>query len=205
MLSCLGAFCRTYRRNDEILSAQSPARFIGIILEGCVQVTFTDVFGNQTIFSNMEPPELFAEAFCFAGTEQLPVTVLSASESIILFLDGQKLLSDCSHRCVFHRHLTENMVRVMARKNIMLNQKLRFLSRRSTREKLLAYLSYFSWQSGSLSFSIPFNRQELADYLCVDRSAMSAELSRMKKEGLLSFNKNHFQLFSDSLDEYDPK
>lgn len=197
MLSCLGAFTRSYGRKEEILSAGEPARFIGIVLSGSVQIVSTDVFGNQTIFGIMEPPELFAEAFCCAGTEHLPVTVLSVSESTILFLDGKKIFTSCKQSCPFHRLLTEQMVRILAERNIMLNQKLRFLSRRSTREKLLDYLSFMSRQSASLSFSIPFDRQGLADYLCVDRSAMSAELSRMQKEGLLSFRKNHFRLNAD--------
>ena len=193
MLSCLHAFTRKFPRNSPILPAGTPARSIGILLEGTAHIIVSDVFGNQTIVNALEPPDIFGEAFCCAGSAVLPVSVLAAADSKVLFLDYQKILSGTAP-CPFHSILIENMIRVLAQKNILLNQKLRFLSRRSTREKLLAYLSAAAQQSGSLDFTIPFDRQGLADYLCLDRSAMSAELSRMQKDGLITYRKNRFRL-----------
>lgn len=194
LLAALHASVRSYPKNAVILAAGSPATQIGIVLEGSAQIIFSDVFGNQTIFGMIEPPDLFAEAFCCAGSPSIPVSVLAVRPSRVLFLTYPGTIARNPANARLYMQLLENMVRVSASKNLRLNEKLRCLSRRSTREKLLTYLSAQSRSASSLTFSIPFNRQELADYLCVDRSAMSAELSRLRQEGILDFDRNQFRL-----------
>ena len=203
LLTALRAAVRSYPKNTEILSAGSPATQIGIVLEGSAQVISSDVFGNQTIFGMIEPPDLFAEAFCCAGSPAIPVSVLAVRPTRVLFLTypGAPTPNQSPADASLHMKLMENMVRVLASKNLMLNEKLRCLSRRSTREKLLAYLSSRARAASSLTFSIPFNRQELSDYLCVDRSAMSAELSRLRQEGILDFDRSQFRLHADWTEE----
>ena len=203
LLTALRAAVRSYPKNTEILSAGSPATQIGIVLEGSAQVISSDVFGNQTIFGMIEPPDLFAEAFCCSGSPAIPVSVLAVRPTRVLFLTypGAPTPNQSPADASLHMKLMENMVRVLASKNLMLNEKLRCLSRRSTREKLLAYLSSRARAASSLTFSIPFNRQELADYLCVDRSAMSAELSRLRQEGILDFDRSQFRLHANWTEE----
>jgi len=138
--------------------------------------------------------DLFAEAYACAGNRPMNVSVYAASGGEALMLDCRRIVTTCPTSCAFHARLIQNLLSVVARKNIQLSGKMEHLSRRTTREKLLSYLSERSEQAGSLTFEIPFNRQELSDFLCVERSAMSAELSRMKRDGLLSYQKNRFTL-----------
>ena len=140
------------------------------------------------------PSDLFAEAFACAQVNEMPMDVTASESSEVLFLDFAKLITTCQDTCGFHKRLVENMMKVLAYKNVFLMQKVEHVTRRNTREKLLSYLSSQALKSGCSSFDIPFDRQELADYLAVDRSAMSAELARMKNEGLLKFKHNHFEL-----------
>ena len=164
------------------------------MLTGNVHVIQEDFWGNRTILANIEPGELFGEAFSCAGLDKLPVSVLAVQDSEVLMIDYRKIITTCSSSCVFHTALIHNMLRILADKNVMLTQKMELLTKNTTREKLLAYLSLQAQQAGSTKFNIPFNRQGLADYLSVDRSAMSAELSKMQKDGVLVYKKNRFEL-----------
>lgn len=194
MLGCLGARTAPYAKRQVILLEGQPVSSVGIVLTGRVQIVREDFTGNRNILAEAGPGSLFAEAFCFAKTENLPVTVISVADSEILWIDSRRMASPCSSACGFHAKLLENMLAVLARKNLLLNQKIEHLSKRTTREKLLSYLSDQAAWPGGREFDIPFNRQELADYLCVDRSAMSAELSRLQREGVLTFHLRHFKL-----------
>ncbi len=196
MLNCLGATLRAYGKHEIIFLAGAPASSIGIVCEGEAHIVKEDALGNRNILSRLEAGDLFGETFSCAHTEHLPVSVLSVSESRILFLDYRRVITVCTSACSFHSRLVANMLTILAQKNVELDQKIEMLSKRTTREKLLTYLSTQSQQAGSRSFSIPYNRQELADFLCVDRSAMSAELGRLRREGVLHFERNHFELLS---------
>lgn len=193
LLDCLGASRRVYQKNAVILSAGDPVTDIGVVLEGRVQVISDDILGNRSILGTVERGRLFAEAFCCAGIDRLPVSVVAQSGSEALFLNYRRILTSCPSSCGFHGRLIENMVRILARKNLLLNQKILHLSKRSTRDKLFSYLSAEAQRAGGGSFTIPFNRQELADYLCVDRSAMSAEIGKLRKEGILFAHRNEFR------------
>lgn len=195
LLICLNAQQRQYLKGQNVFSAGECVSSIGIVLSGCVQVVSYDILGNKTIIGGMQDGELFAEAFTCSHTKKLPVSVEAQTDSYILLIDYSKIITVCSSACIFHHRLIENMLNTLARKNVMLTQKIGHISKRSTREKLLSYLSDQAQKSESKTFTIPFNRQELADYLCVERSAMSAELSRMRQDGLVDFSKNSFELY----------
>jgi CRP-like cAMP-binding protein len=137
---------------------------------------------------------MFAEAVVCGGVGVLPVTVVAAADTEVMFLDFQRIITTCSSACVFHTLLIRNMIGVFVRKNIMLTSKMEHITKRTTREKLLSYLSGQSRLYGSESFEISFDRQELADYLSVERSALSAEMSRLKADGIIKYRKNHFEL-----------
>ncbi|NCB52664.1 MAG: Crp/Fnr family transcriptional regulator [Clostridia bacterium] len=195
MLGCLNARKKFYRKQDIILLEGQDVSSVGIVLAGRAQIIKEDYMGNRNIMAEVLPGQLFAEAFSCVHTDKLPVTVLSVADSEIMWIDYRRIITVCSSACKFHTKLVENMLAVLAFKNIQLNQKIEHLSKRTTREKLLSYLSDQAEKCGD-EFDIPFNRQELADYLCVDRSAMSNELCKLRDEGLLDFHFRHFLLKS---------
>ncbi len=194
LLECLSAKVNHYNKNQMIFIHGTKVKHFGIVLSGNVQVLKEDYYGNRSIVAMIDPGMLFAEAFAFAGIKKLPISVLATTECDILFIDYDKLITNCTKVCPFHNRIIYNMLHIIASKNIILSQKIEFLSKRSTREKLLAYLLAQAQVSGKRSFAIPFNRQELADYLSVDRSAMSQELGKLRDEGILHFHKNQFEL-----------
>jgi CRP-like cAMP-binding protein len=194
MLSCLDAREKDYQKDDYILRAGNPIHEIGIVLKGSVTVIKEDYWGNRTIIGRMSVSDMFAESFSFAAITKLPVSVVAAENASILFIDCRQILNTHTSPCDYNSVLTGNMVRILANKNVMLMQKIDHISSRSIREKLLSYLSTQAMNSKNQAFIIPYNRQELADYLCIDRSAMSSELGRLRDEGILRFHKNEFEL-----------
>lgn len=194
MLSSLNARQVSYQKQDVVLREGQSVHAVGVMLSGNVKVVKDDFKGNTNIMAFIGPGQMFAEAYACTETEHLPFTVLSVLESEILWIDYRKIISTCTSACRSHEKLIENMMRALASKTILLNQKIEHISKRTTQEKLLAYLFDQSKRSGSHEFDIPFNRQELADYLCVDRSAMSNELCKLQRAGLLNFHLNHFEL-----------
>lgn len=194
LLGCLGAKAAHYEKGRVVFMSGDRITRFGVVLTGQVQVYQEDYYGNRSILAHAGPGALFGEAFACAEIVALPVSVQAQAESMLLFIDCDRLSSPCANACGFHARLIHNLLGIMARKNIALTQKIEHTAKRTTREKLLAYLSAEAQRTKSSRFSIPFNRQELADYLAVDRSAMSAELGRMRDDGLLTFNKNQFEL-----------
>lgn len=194
ILPCLSAAIRQADKNMFILSAEDRAETVGLILTGDVHVISEDYWGRKDILSQLGPGELFAESFSCAQVDRIPVSVVAAESTVYMTINCRKIITTCSTACAFHTQLIANMLRLMANKNIALMQKIEQISKRTTREKLLSYLSVEAQKAGKNSFEIPFNRQELADYLAVDRSAMSSELSKMRSEGLIDFDKNNFML-----------
>jgi len=194
MLSCLGATERKYRKNDVILLAGTKVTSVGIVVEGNAQITRDDAEGNRAILSELEKADLFAEAYVAAGSMEIPITVIATTDCRIVWIPFSKIVGICSSACGFHKTLVQNMMRVIAMKNILMNEKMRILSCKTTKEKLITYLSDYSERVGKNKFKIPFSRNELADFLSVDRSAMSRELSRLREEGFLNYHKNEFEL-----------
>ena len=194
MLHCLGATTVRISKGDPVFLEGDAAGFIGVVLEGSVQVVQEDFYGNRSILAHAVKGELFAEAFACAEIDTMPVSGYAVRDCKLLILSCQKMLTVCSSACLFHNQLVKNMLRVVAQKNLNLNDKIRFMSQKTTKEKLMAYLLEQAKATGSPEFTIPFDRQALADYLGVERSAMSAELSKLKKAGLLDFKGSQFHL-----------
>lgn len=194
IVRCLAAREREYRKNAFIFSMDDPVREIGVILSGGVQIMKEDFWGNRGIYARLGPGEVFGEAFSCARKKQITVNVLAVEPTRVLFVDSARIIRTCSSACAFHTRLIDNLIVMLAEKNMMLTRKIEHSMKRTTREKLLSYLSEQAMQQQCSEFDIPFNRQELADYLSVDRSAMSNELCRMRDRGEISFNRNHFIL-----------
>ena len=180
MLQCLGARSVSYEKGRTVFLEGDPALWVGVVLTGEVQILREDLDGNRSILAAAGPGQLFGEVFACAQLDRLPVTVIASADSRILQLACRRIIETCSQSCIFHSQLIHNLLKIVARKNLMLNQKIDFISRRTTREKLMAYLTAQAKAADSRIFSIPYNRQELADYLGVERSAMSAELGKLK-------------------------
>lgn len=191
MLSCLGAQTSAYQKGQTLLSAGSRPEHIGIVLSGQLQVIKDDAEGNHTLLAALAPADIFAEALCCAGVEESPIAVVAGLDSTVLLLKFPHMLRTCSSSCVFHQKLIENMLGIIAQKNIYLQNRIELIRIKSIRAKVLSYLEPFASAHGS-SFSIPLSRGEMADYLCVDRSALSHELIRMKRDGLIDYHKNTF-------------
>lgn len=194
MLKCLGARKEMYNKNDIIIMEGDSVPSVGIVLYGVVQIIKEDYMGNRNIVAEISKGNLFAESFSCVQTDKFPMTALSISESEVLWVDYKRITTTCSSACRFHHKLIENMLSIIASKNILLSQKIEYISKRTTGEKILSYLSDQAEKNGSCEFDIPFNRQELADFLCVDRSALSIELGKLQKKGILKFHLNHFCL-----------
>ena len=192
MLTCMEMRRIGFKKGQEILLAGNPVQAVGVVLRGSVQIIHEDMEGRIHIITELPASELFGETFACAGIDHSPVTVMAVDDCEILFLNYRKIITTCSSACTFHTHLIENMLALLAQKNLFLNRKIEILSKRSTRERLMLF---FETRCGaSRKFTIPYNREELAALLCVERSSMSGELSRMQADGLIRFHKNEFEL-----------
>lgn len=194
MLSCLGARVLSFDKKFTVFSEGSKAKYIGIVLSGSVQTALIDYDGNRSIISNIGASDVFAEDYACAEINSIPVTVIANEPSEIMLIDCSHILHTCSNNCGFHQQLIYNLMKDLATKTIMFHQRVEVTSKRTTREKLLTYLSIEAKKNSSNSFDIPFDRQELADYLEVERSGLSAEISKLRNEGIIESNKNHFKL-----------
>ncbi|MGN0478382.1 MAG: Crp/Fnr family transcriptional regulator [Hominenteromicrobium sp.] len=194
LLHCLNAFQRRYEKNGVILRMGSTAPAIGIVLSGSATVESCDVWGNRSVLDRVGPGAVFAETYACLPGEPMMVSVVAAEPTEILFLRAAKLLSPCASACGCHAQLIRNLLAVSAQKNLTLSRRIFHTSAKTIRERVLSYLSFQAIREKSDSFSIPFNRQQLADYLGVDRSALSKELSKMRADGLIDFHKNRFVL-----------
>ena len=186
LLDCLDARERAYEKGAWLLRRGEWTDRLGLVLSGTVHILREDFWGSRSIVGLAGPGEIFAESYALAG-EPLEVSVLAASDARVLFLRVETALTGCGQ-------LTRNLTALLAEKNLTLTRKMRHMARRTTREKLLSYLSAQALRSGGPEVDIPMDRQQLADYLAVDRSAMSAALGKLRDEGVLEFRKNHFRL-----------
>ncbi len=195
MLTCLGAKISTFDKKFTVFSEGTPARYIGIVLSGEVQVSTTDYFGNRSIISSASASEIFAEAFACAELNSIPVSAVATELSEIMLIKADHILHTCENHCGFHSQLIYNLMKALAKKTVSYHKRIEATSKRTTREKLLAYLTAEAKERGSNTFDIPFDRQELADYLEVERSGLSAEISKLREEGIIENRKNHFTIF----------
>lgn len=194
MLGCLSAVRRNYHKGETVFQRGERIDSVALLLEGSIHIQKEDYWGNLSILNEITEGEIFGEVYACLGSEEILNNAVAVKDSEVLFLDVKRILTMCPSACPFHGRVIRNLLSVMALKNKMLTQKLEHMSKRTTREKILSYLSEQSQRTGSPVFDIPFNRQQMADFLSVDRSAMSAELGRMRDEGILSFERSHFEL-----------
>lgn len=194
MLQCLGYQVETYQKGSFIAAEGARMEQIGVILQGCVDMIKEDFWGNKTILMRMKKAEIFGEAFTCGSNATATVSFVAAENTTVLLLPFQRVLHTCSRSCAFHRQLIENMVRLLANQNQELMKKVEVVTQKTLREKILAYLSQQGQLQGGEYFEIPLGRSELAEYLCADRSALTRELSKMKQEGLLDYDRNVFRL-----------
>lgn len=194
LLNCLQAKVMTAEKGDPVFLEGDEAGFIGVVLEGVIQIVRDDYYGTRSVLSHAEPGQLYAEAYACSNAKTMPVSGYALKNCKIMLLSCRKMLTVCSNACRFHNQLVKNLLQVMAGKNVELSQKIQFMSQKTTREKLLAYLLDQAKRANSREFTIPFDRQALADYLGVERSAMSAELSKLRKDGILTTQGSHFIL-----------
>lgn len=194
MLGCLNAKERSYKKGDAVFAEGDKAKYLGIVLEGSVQLVRVDYYGNRSILANIEPPQLFGEAFACAGLKSLPVDAVAAADTKILLLDAQRIARPCGNACPCHGQTILNLLHIVAKKNLVLHQKIEITSKRSTREKLMTYLLLQAKNAKSHTFTVPYDRQELADYLEVDRSGLSAEISKLRNEKVLECRRSTFTL-----------
>ena len=195
MLSCLEARLLTYKKSEYVLRQGEYLSDILVLAEGSLHIQRDDYWGNRSILGHIGVGEIFGEAYVAPESGTLLNDVIAVEDSAVFFFDVKRVISTCSSACRFHTMVVQNLFFAISEKNRGLVQKLDYISRRTTREKLISYLSEEAKKQNSASITIPFNRQQLADYLSVDRSAMSNELCKMRDEGLLEFEKNRFRLF----------
>ena len=195
MLSCLGARLYNYKKGEYVLRQGEHLSDIIVLVEGNLHIQKDDYWGNRSILGQVAVGEMFGEAYVAPESGAILNDVVATENSTVIFFDVRKIITTCSSGCRFHSVIVQNMFFAISDKNRKLVQKLGHMSKRTTREKLISYLSEESKKQNSSSFTIPFNRQQLADFLSVDRSAMSNELCKMRDEGLIEFDKNYFKLF----------
>lgn len=194
MLSCLNARLKSYKKGEYVLRQGERLSDIVVLVEGNLHIQKDDYWGNRSILGQIAVGEMFGEAYVAPESGALLNDVVAIEDSSVIFFDVKRIITTCPTACRFHAMVVQNIFFAISAKNLKLVQKLGHMSKRTTREKLISYLSEQAKKQNSANFNIPFNRQQLADFLSVDRSAMSNELCKMRDEGLLEFEKNQFRL-----------
>ena len=198
ILHCVNATITSKERNSYIFRAGDSTEVMGLVLSGCVLVIQEDLWGHRNILSKCHAGDFFGEPYAASPGAVLNISVVADEDCEIVFLNIQKLLVTCPTACGHHQKLIRNLVSLLANTILILNDKITHVGKRTTREKLLSYLSAESIRHSSLSFDIPFDRQQLADYLCIDRAAMSTEISKLQKEGFIKTHRNHFEVLCNN-------
>lgn len=194
MLGCTGYHIRSFKKGEIVAFEEENVKHIGIMISGAVDMIKEDIWGNKTMLVRIRKNEVFGETFA-CGTDNLSIVTFQVSEdACILFMPFGRMMCSCGNGCQFHQRLIENMVRVIADKNRDLMRKVEVVSKRSIREKLLAYLSIQAQVQGTRYVELPLGRVELAEYLCVDRSALTRELVKMREDGLIDYDRNCFRM-----------
>lgn len=191
MLNCLGAQIASFKKGQIIISEGELPKFIGIVLSGRVHIYKDDISGNRSLVDTLGESRIFNEAICCAAVSQSPITVEANTDCKIMILRFNRLLHSCPNSCKYHQRLIENMLKTVAQNNLFLQRRMELIQARTIRAKVMGYLNGYS--KGRKEFFVPHNREQMAAYLCVERSALSHELIRMKADGLIDYNKNRFK------------
>ena len=194
MLDCLGATARTYSRSEYISLIDDAIQNVGVVVTGQVKMIKEDVWGNSSVLTAIEPGGVFGETFTCGSSDVAAVSFMASKDSEIIFLPFEKVMHTCTMTCRFHHRLIENMVAQIADKNMQLMNKMDIVIKKTLREKIMTYLSNEAEAQQSTYFTVPLGRVELADYLLVDRSALTRELNNMRDDGLIDFDRNTFRI-----------
>ena len=194
LLNCLGATQKRYKKGSLVLTEGTVTEVLGVVLEGYVLIQHCNVWGTSSILGSAGPGDTFGETYACCPGEPLQISAVTAEESTILFLNVNRILTTCPSSCTFHATLIRNLLTVCAQKNLELSRRMLHTTPKTIRGRLLSYFSQCTKQANSATFILPFNRQQLADYLGVDRSAMCSELSKMQKDGLICYNRNRVEI-----------
>ncbi len=194
MLKCLDVKISSYPKDSIIIHRGDTVSSIGLILKGSAFITQEDIWGNRNIIQRIKEGETFGTAYASTNGTALNVSVTAETDVSVMYLSIKRVLTMCPSACTFHTLLIRNIMMETAEKNLKVSEKITHLSQRTTRAKILSYLSSEAQHRGSLEFDIPFSRQEMADYLSVERSGLSIELGKLKKEGVIDYEKNHFSI-----------
>ena len=194
MLACLKVEKKDFPKEAFVLRVGDMADSIGLVLSGTVLIIQEDIWGNRNILSKAGPGQTFAAAYACAPGSRLNVGVIAETPVTAMFLNVKRILNVCPSACAHHSRIIRNLLGELAEKNLRFNEKLTHMGQRTTRSKIMSYLSAEAQRLGTYEFDIPFSRQQLADYLGVERSGLSLELRKMRGEGLLDFHKSHFVL-----------
>ena len=199
MLRCLGAWEKSYRKGEIILAEGQETEAVGVLLSGRAVIEHSDLWGANSVLGNVSPGAVFAETYACIPGETTLIRVTAAEDSTVLFLNVGKMLTTCSNACVFHAKLIRNLLTVCASKSLQLSERILHTTSKSIRGRLLSYFSDCAKREGSYSFIVPFNRQQMADYLGVDRSTMCNELSKMQREGLIRYERSSFTILESGV------
>ena len=194
MLTCLDTRQTNFPKDTFLMRVGNTADSIGLLLEGSALIIQEDIWGNRNILSKAGPGQTFAAAYACAPGSVLNVSVVAETPVTAMFLNVGRVLNVCPSACSHHSRIIRNLLGELAEKNLRFSEKLTHMGQCTTRAKLMSYFSAEAQRLGKYEFDIPFSRQQLADYLAVERSGLSLELGKMKNDGLLDFHKNHFVL-----------
>lgn len=194
LLDCLGAVTAEYRKGEPILEEGSVTERLGLVLSGMALISHGDAWGRESVLGHAGPGAVFAEVYACTPGERLLIRVTAAEDTRVLFLQAGRLLTPCGRGCEYHSRLLRNLLSVCAGKSLELSRKILHTGARTIRGRLMSYFSDCALHEGSRSFTLPYKRQQLADYLGVDRSALCAELSKMRRDGLIEYEKDRVTL-----------
>ena len=194
MLGCFGYYLGSFQKGETVAMEGSYIRHFGVVLSGSVDMVKEDIWGNRTLLVRSQKDDVFGESFACGADKLSDMRFYASEDASVLFLSFDKVMHNCQNACTCHHKLTDNMVRVIAAKNRELMRKVEVVSKRSIREKVLSYLSQQAQSQNSRYVEVPLGRLELAEYLCVDRSALTRELVKMQEEGIIDYDKNIFRV-----------
>lgn len=191
-LGVFNAVEKEYAKNAILATAGDKLSRFGVVLSGTVQVSFTDIDGNLVLMASVTEGDAFAESLCWLKVSEIPVTITACTDARVLWLDPYKLSANCDNELVME--LRNRFISILASKTLSMNDRVQVLSKPTLRQKIITLLSQYSNRFSAKTFSVPFDRESLALYLGVNRSALSRELSAMKNEGIIDFYKNTFKI-----------
>lgn len=192
LLKCIGIKTKVFKKGTVIVKQTGKIDFLGVVLSGNATISKTDTMGNKTIVEELKMNDIFGHNIVCCGLNKSPVDIIADNECEVLFLPFEKVVTPCEKLCPYHLQLIKNVMKMISKRNSLLNDKIDIIGQKTTRDKILALLE--AYRNGEKIFSIPYSREEMAKFLHVDRSAMSRELCKMRDDGILRFNKNHFEI-----------